>query len=71
LIFAFDTLPQAIKLMALKGLFWTKAWGGLYLASFVAMECLIIASKRGPYKVLDAEDGDDGDEQSPRGPQTK
>jgi len=41
--------------MALKGLFWKKAWGGLYLASFVAMECFIIASKRGPYKVLDAE----------------
>jgi hypothetical protein len=46
LIFAFGTVPQAVKLMAFRGLYWTEAWGWVYVASFVLMEALIISGKR-------------------------
>jgi hypothetical protein len=46
LILAFGTVPQAVKLMAFRGLYWTEAWGWVYVASFVFIEVLIISGKR-------------------------
>ncbi|KAF2259834.1 hypothetical protein CC78DRAFT_585514 [Lojkania enalia] len=59
IIFFFGTLPQVIKLMALGGLRWTKAWGGLYIANFVIMECFVLAGERSSYQVLEADDEDE------------
>jgi WD40 repeat protein len=38
LIFSFGTLPQVIKLLALHGVPWTKAWGIMFFASFLVLE---------------------------------
>ncbi|KAJ8117650.1 hypothetical protein OPT61_g1186 [Boeremia exigua] len=65
LVFCFGTLPQAVKITAFGGLYWTKAWGGLYLASFAIMECFIIAGNRGPYQMIE-EDDDDAPEEAIR-----
>jgi len=62
LIFVIGTLTQAVKLMATSGLHWTKAWGGLFLASFGVMECFIVAASfrqpptSGSYTLLAEED---------------
>ncbi|KAN0108826.1 hypothetical protein V8E51_008568 [Hyaloscypha variabilis] len=40
LFFVFGTLGQAIKLMAMDGIFWTKTWGAMFLVSFLVVEVL-------------------------------
>lgn len=44
LFFGFGTLGPGLKLMAMKGIYWTKVWGGILLVSFVIVEILIIVS---------------------------
>jgi hypothetical protein len=54
LFFVLGTLPGAIKLMGLKGVPWTKAWGMMFLVSFLVVESLVILSTtlRGRYNVI-------------------
>jgi hypothetical protein len=44
LFFIFGTLPQAIKLLAFEGTPWTKAWGVMFLVSFIMVEALVVLS---------------------------
>ena len=44
LFFIFGTLGPAIKLMAMEGVPWTKAWGAMFLASFLVVEVLVVLS---------------------------
>jgi hypothetical protein len=43
-VFIFGTAGPGIKLMAMKGVPWTKTWGAMFLASFIAVEGLVILS---------------------------
>ena len=42
MLFILGTLPQAIKLVFLKGVPWTQAWGVMFLVPFVTLEIMII-----------------------------
>ncbi len=44
LFFIFGTLTPAIKLLAFQGTPWTKAWGVMFLVSFMLVEVLVIFS---------------------------
>lgn len=44
LFFVFGGLGPGIKLMAMEGVHWTKAWGVIFLTSFVVVEALVIFS---------------------------
>jgi hypothetical protein len=44
MFFVFGTLGPGIKLMAMEGVPWTKAWGVMFLLSFVMVEALVILS---------------------------
>jgi len=44
LFFVLGTLPQAIKLMVMSGVPWTKAWGLMLLSSFLLVEMLVVFS---------------------------
>jgi hypothetical protein len=44
LFFIFGTLGPGIKLMAMKGVPWTKAWGAMFLLSFLLVEFLVVLS---------------------------
>jgi hypothetical protein len=44
LFFIFGTLGPGIKLMAMEGVPWTKAWGAMFLASFLVVEGLVVVS---------------------------
>lgn len=46
IFFVFGGLLPGIKFMALYGVMWSKVWGIMYLTSFVAVEILVIFSKR-------------------------
>lgn len=45
LLFCLGTLPQAVKLMALSGIFWTQVWAGLYLSSFLTIQFLVLMAE--------------------------
>jgi hypothetical protein len=44
LFFIFGTLGPGIKLMAMEGVPWTKAWGAMFLVSFLVVEGLVVVS---------------------------
>jgi hypothetical protein len=44
LFFVFGTLTPAIKLLAFEGTPWTKAWGVMFLVSFILVEVLVVLS---------------------------
>ncbi|PMD16714.1 hypothetical protein NA56DRAFT_649275 [Hyaloscypha hepaticicola] len=44
LFFIFGTLTPAIKLLAFVGTPWTKAWGTMFLVSFILVEALVVLS---------------------------
>ena len=44
LFFVFGTLGPAIKLMAMEGVPWTRSWGAMFLASYLAVEILVVLS---------------------------
>ena len=44
LFFIFGSLGSGIKLMAMEGVPWTKAWGGMFLLSFLVVEFLVVLS---------------------------
>jgi hypothetical protein len=44
LFFVLGVLPPAVKLAAMTGVPWTKAWGMMFLASFFIVELLLISS---------------------------
>jgi len=44
LFFVFGTAGPAIKLMAMEGILWTKAWGAMFLTSFLVVEILVVLS---------------------------
>lgn len=49
LLFLLGTLPQVVKVMAMRGIPWTQVWAALYLGSFVITEAvLLLARDPGP-----------------------
>lgn len=46
LLFCLGTLPQIVKLMALSGIPWTKAWAGMYLGSLLIIELLALVAEK-------------------------
>lgn len=44
MFFVFGTLGSGIKLMAMENIPWTKAWGAMFLISFIVVEVLVILS---------------------------
>jgi hypothetical protein len=44
LFFVFGTLGPGVKLMAMEGVPWTKAWGAMFLLSFLIVEALVVLS---------------------------
>jgi len=53
MFFVFGTLGPGIKLLAMEGVPWTKAWGTMFLVSFMMVEGLVILSWRfGEYEVV-------------------
>ena len=46
LLFVLGVAPQAIKLYACTGLFWTKLWASMYLISFFSLEILVLLPPR-------------------------
>ncbi|KAI9775363.1 MAG: hypothetical protein M1839_001279 [Geoglossum umbratile] len=41
-VFVLGALPQAVKLCAMTGVPWTKAWGAMYLVSFGVVELVLV-----------------------------
>jgi len=44
MFFVFGTLGPGIKLLAMEGMPWVKAWGAMFLSSFVVVEGLVMLS---------------------------
>ena len=47
LLFVATALPQAIKLLAVSGVFWTKLWAFMFVGSFVIIEVIVLQLGRG------------------------
>lgn len=45
-LFNLGALPQIVKLYALRGLPWTKVWGSMFFGSSIAVELIVLISRR-------------------------
>jgi hypothetical protein len=52
LFFVLGTLGPTVKLMALEGVPWSKAWGIMFLCSFIIVECLVVLSWNSQYEPI-------------------
>jgi len=58
MFFVFGSAGPGIKLMAMENLLWTKAWGAMFLVSFIVVESLVILSWiYGTHEALPAVEG--------------